>query len=257
VASALAPVRPTNQRAKKRPRSGLRSLTKVLLSVGLGVTTFVLGGEWALHQPFFGVQHVRFVGLVHERPQAVLGVSGLASHPAMLGLSSSSLDQRLTSFPWIGGVSLTKHWPNSVVVTVRERVAVAVAFDPHHVLQYVDRSGDDLGPAPLQANLPTLSFVNATKPTWPFARAGRSAAYVAGLLPRAFSAQVSVVSEDDHGIVTLKMTTPVSFVLGPPTDLKAKFVSIASVIAHSTLHAGDVVDVSVPGALAVTGPPLT
>jgi hypothetical protein len=51
------------------------------------------------------------------------------------------------------------------------------------------------------------------------------------------------------------MTTPVSFILGVPTQLHAKFVAVASVIAHETLRPGDVVDVSVPGALAVTGPP--
>jgi hypothetical protein len=50
------------------------------------------------------------------------------------------------------------------------------------------------------------------------------------------------------------MTSPVSFVLGEPTELHQKFVAIASVIAHSTLVAGDVVDVSVPDELAVSGP---
>jgi hypothetical protein len=63
-----------------------------------------------------------------------------------------------------------------------------------------------------------------------------------------------VISEDAHGDVTLKMTTPVSFVLGPAQNLHAKFVAIASVIAHSTLVPGDVVDVSVPDELAVTPP---
>jgi hypothetical protein len=42
--------------------------------------------------------------------------------------------------------------------------------------------------------------------------------------------------------------------LGPPTQLKAKFVAVASVIAHSTLRAGDVVNVTVPDELAVSGP---
>jgi hypothetical protein len=50
------------------------------------------------------------------------------------------------------------------------------------------------------------------------------------------------------------MTTPVTFMLGPPTDLHAKFVAIGSVIAHSTLVPGDVVDVTVPDELAVTPP---
>jgi hypothetical protein len=66
---------------------------------------------------------------------------------------------------------------------------------------------------------------------------------------------VAQVSEDAKGVVALKMTTPVTFVLGPATNLHAKFVAIASVIAHSTLRPGDVVDVTIPGELAVTGPP--
>jgi len=74
-------------------------------------------------------------------------------------------------------------------------------------------------------------------------------------LPPAFASQVSVITEDDHGVVTFKMTTPVTFILGPPTQLHAKFVAIASVIAHSTLRPGDVVDATVPGELAVTGGP--
>ena len=83
---------------------------------------------------------------------------------------------------------------------------------------------------------------------------GRSAAFVASQLPKAFASQVSVITENSHGSVTLEMTTPVSFVLGPPTQLRAKFIAVASVIAHSTLGVGDVVNVTVPDELAVTGP---
>jgi hypothetical protein len=98
-----------------------------------------------------------------------------------------------------------------------------------------------------------LDYVHPRSALWPYAHAGRSAAYVASQLPPAFAAQVSVITEDDHGVVSFKMTTPVTFILGPPTQLHAKFVAIASVIAHSTLRPGDVVDATVPGELAVTG----
>jgi hypothetical protein len=77
---------------------------------------------------------------------------------------------------------------------------------------------------------------------------------VAAALPRAFSGQVDEIEVDAAGAVTLKMTSPVTFVLGETTELRQKFVAIASVIAHSTLRAGDVVDVSVPDELAVSGP---
>ena len=247
------PTPPAKPRSKRRL---LGPFAKVVVVVGILGTTVGLAGVWALHQPFLSVQHVRVIGLRHENAPSVLAASQLASHPAMFNLNSALIEQRLSSFVWIKSVTVTKHWPSSVVLTVRERTPVAVAFDAKHQLHYVDVTGHDLGVAPLGANLPTLVYASATNKSWPFLRAGRSTAFVASQLPRAFSSQVSVISENAAGVVSLRLTTPVSFVLGPPTDLRAKFVSIASVIAHSTLQAGDVVDVSVPGALAVTGPAL-
>jgi cell division septal protein FtsQ len=229
-------------------------LTKWLVSAGLLVTALAFGTQWVLHQSIFRVQHVTFVGLRHEGVVAVLQASGLSNHPSMINLSDTTVEKNLSSFAWIKSVQITKHWPNTVQVTVHERVAVAVAYTSAHVLEFVDDTGRELGTAPSTANLPTLEYVDPKATTWPFAKAGRSAAYVASQLPRAFSPQVSVISVDAQGSVTLKMTTPVSFIVGPPTKLHAKFVAIASVIAHSTLVPGDVVDVTVPDELAVTPP---
>ena len=217
------------------------------------LATFAVAGEWVLRQSYFRVQHVTFIGVRHEPLALVIAASGLEAHPTMLDVNASTIKANLTQFAWIDSVRLTKHWPNTVVVTVHESTAVAVAFNDKHVLQYVDRHGRDLGTAPLHANLPTLDYLDARSALWPFARAGRSAAFVAAQLPPAFSAQVSVVTENDHGVVTLKMTTPLTFILGPPTQLHAKFVAIASVIAQSRVRPGDGVDATVPGELAVTG----
>ena len=221
----------------------------------LALSTLGIAGVWLVHQPFLRVNHVLVHGLHHESVTAVLAASGLASHPPMIDVNAATIDRRLAGFAWIRDVRLTRRWPDTVILQVEERVAVAVAFDAARQLQYVDESGRDLGPAPLHANLPTLRYVGATGSTWSFQRAGRGAAYVASQLPPAFARQVSVISEAASGIVTLQMTTPVRFVLGPATNLEAKFVAIASVIAHSQLSPGDIVDVSVPGALAVTGAP--
>ena len=218
------------------------------------VTTLGAGAQWLLRTSYFRVQHVTFVGLRHENVRRVLRASGLERHPTMYGINAAAIQRNLGAFPWIVSMSIAKHWPSTLVVTVKESSAVAVAFDAHHVLQYVDAIGRDLGPAPPQANLPTLEYLNSTSATWPYLHAGRSAALVAGRLPTAFGAQVSVITEDVHGVVTLKMTTPVTFILGPATQLHAKFVAIASVIAHSTLRPGDVIDATVPDELAVTGP---
>jgi cell division protein FtsQ len=248
--NAAAPSR--RSRATRPPR--LRRLTKWLVGIGLLVTALVFAGQWTLHQSFFRVQHVTFIGLRHEGVVDVLAASGLSSHPSMMGLSDVTIEHNLSRFPWINSVEVTKHWPNSVVVTVHESVAVAVAFSSTHHLYFVDSAGRALGPAAANVNLPTLQYLDPTSSSWPYQRAGRAAAYVAGQLPRAFTTQVSSITDDAKGSVTLHMTTPVTFILGPPTDLHAKFVAIASVIAHSTLVPGDVVDVTVPDELAVTPP---
>jgi len=237
-----------------QPHRRVRKVTKWLLCLGILVTALTFATQWTLRQSFFRVQHVTFVGLRHEAPSAVLAASGLANHPSMINLSDAKIKKNLSTFTWINAVLVTKHWPNTVVVTVHESVAVAVAFTSKHVLEFVDDTGRALGPASLTANLPTLEYLRPTSSTWPFAHSGSGAAYVASQLPRAFSPQVSVITDDAQGSVTLKMTTPVTFILGQPTNLHAKFVAIASVIGHSTLVPGDAVDVTVPDELAVTPP---
>lgn len=238
----------------EEPRRRRHRLLKFSLVAILTVATLAAAGEWVLRQSYFRVQHITFVGVHHEPLALVEAASGLESHPTMMDVSSATVMANLSQFMWIDHVSLVKRWPNTVVVTVKEATAVAVAFGAKHVLQYVDVNGRDLGPAPLHANYPTLRFLDPKSATWPYAHAGRSAAYVASQLPPAFASQVSVISEDDHGHIELQMTTPVKFILGPPTQLHAKFVAIASVIAHTTLSPGDVVDATVPDELAVTGP---
>jgi cell division protein FtsQ len=237
----------------RRPRRRRFRALRFTMVVVLALATLGVVGEWVLRQSYFRVQHVTFIGVRHEPLSLVLAASGLEAHPTMLDVNAATVKTKLAQFAWIDSVRLTKHWPNTVVVTVHESTAVAVAFNAKHVLQYVDRHGRDLGVAPLHVNLPTLEYVHPRAATWPFTRAGRSAAFVAAQLPPAFSAQVSIITEDDHGVVTLRMTTPVTFILGPATQLHAKFVAIASVIKNSTLRPGDVVDATVPGELAVTG----
>jgi cell division protein FtsQ len=244
----------TRREGKESRKRGVGRLTKLLIFVAVLVTTAALGGQWVLHRSFLSVQHVSLVGVHHESVAEVLAATGLEAHPAMIDVSAASIERNLVGFPWISKVTLSKHWPDTVVVTVHENTAVAVAFNSHHVLQFVDATGQDLGAAPLRENLPTLAYAGTSRAAWPFEGGARGAAEVASQLPKAFASQVAEVSEDAKGDVTLKMESPVSFVLGPPDNLHAKFVAIASVILHTTLGVGDVVNVTVPDELAVSGP---
>jgi len=70
------------------------------------------------------------------------------------------------------------------VVTVHESTAVAVAFKRKHVLQYVIATDATSGRRRCTRTLPTLDYLDARSALWPFARAGRSAAFVAAQLRR-------------------------------------------------------------------------
>ncbi len=119
TAPPTAPRRATPVASREaRPRRRLRRLTKWLLSLGLIVTALALGAQWILHQSFFRVQSVQFIGLRHESSAAALSVSGLSTHPPMIDVSDAQIKERLSSFPWIDTVKVTKRWPHSLVVTV-------------------------------------------------------------------------------------------------------------------------------------------
>ncbi len=231
-------------------------LLKIVAGTALLGTTLFVGGQWLLHQSYLRVQHVVVTGAAHETPAQIMAVTRLDAHPAMIDLSQATLERRLAVYPWIGSISLIKRWPNTIDLAVHEVKAVAVAFDAHHLLQYVSAGGRDLGGAARQTNMPTLVTTPATlaAKSWPYEGPESAAALVASQLPVAFSTQVSQVVVDAQGNVTLQLTTPLRFFLGPATNLSAKFVAVASSIAHGSFVAGDLVDVTTPGELSVTGP---
>jgi len=234
-----------NHRVRRWPRR--------LIISALVVATLVLGVRWVLHRSYFSVEHVTISGLSHESYDAVLARSGLAGHPAMIDVNPGLVTRHVESFTWIRSATVQRRWPNTVAIVVHERTPVAVAHQGA-TLFLTDQFGHQLAPIARSTAFPLLEATGAPRTTWPFTTWAQPAARVAGALPAAFASQVAIVHVDRTGNVSLTLTSPLTFQLGPATNLRAKFVSIAAVIAHGTLHAGDVVDVSVPGTLTVTGP---
>jgi cell division protein FtsQ len=224
------------------------------------VATLISVGDWSLHRSYFSVRVVHINSLAHESRNYVMAVSGLNDHPAMIDVSDAVIVRRIERLRWVASASVTKKWPDSMTIHVVERVPVAVVYAAHHALERVDASDHYLDTVAVSRDLPLLEVVGRPiDAPWRFAPWSRAAAQVAGALPRELQNQVAAVRVTKHGVVSLRLTTPLTFVLGTPTQLTAKFESVASVIkasaVHSVaLHAGDVIDVSVPGTLTVSGP---
>ncbi len=223
------------------------------------MATGYVGGNWTLHRSFFSVQHVQTRGLVHESVAQVLSVTGLNLHPALIDVSDAVIERRLERLTWVRSATVTKRWPSTIVLSVIERSPVAVVYNQRHQLVRVDITGHALDVISLSRNLPLLEVVGrAIRAPWPFRPWSAAAALVAGALPAPLQAQVAAVRVSRLGALSLRLTTPLTFILGAPTQLTAKFESVAAVIKASAvnnvaLHAGDVIDVSVPGTLTVSG----
>lgn len=237
--------------SRSAPRRVSPRAVRLTLFIVFVLSSFTVGGEWLAHTSFLRVQHASVVGAIHEDAGKVLGKSGLLAHPTMLGLTDHAVLANLGQFAWVTGVQVQRQWPNTVVLRVYETHAIAVAYDSAHQLQYVGAEGQKLGPAPQNANLPTLSMAVSTR-KWPFSRIGLGAVAVAGAIPASFGNQVSRITEQANGIVKVELSTPVTFILGPAVDLEKKFVAMASVISNYTLSPGETIDVTVPGEIAVT-----
>jgi cell division protein FtsQ len=262
--AAHAPRDVRSAREPRAPRAPTRHGHRRRWLVASGIVVAVLlslsaAGYAALHSGLLAASTVTVTGARHETPRQVVDASGLAQGPSMLSVDPGVVAVRIErTFPWVASVTVTQHWPHTVSIAVTERRAVAVVPGPRGTTVLVDVTGRRLGPAPPREVLPRLEY--APTPGEPPATAATlSTAAVPGLLvaatlPPAFAAQVAVIQVTTSGWVTLHLTTPVSFVLGPASNLGAKYEDVAAVIARTTLHVGDVVDVSVPQAMTVTGP---
>jgi cell division protein FtsQ len=245
--------------ASRTPRSRRSSWMLGAVAALVVLVAAAGGADAALHSRLFAANHVNVIGARHESLPAIERVAGLADAPPMLSVNPAAISSRLeATFPWVQRATVSMSWPHTVSISITERQAVAEVRTKSGLLELVDITGRRLGPPGRGETLPILAVPSASTAV-ASAPSGLPAVaepglVVASTLPVAFKWQVAVVEVNALGWVTLELTSPVSFVLGPADDLGAKYEDVASVIASTTLHAGDVIDVSVPQAMTVTGP---
>jgi cell division protein FtsQ len=237
------------QRAKTKKR--LWIVGAILLVAGLGF------GAWTLlHTSLFSAKNLKVVGAVHESTAQVLAAGSLANHPPLISIDAGASEAGIDRLSWVKSSTVTLHWPSSVAVSVVERQPIA-AIAAIQGTALADETGRVLEisktpvPGPVSVAVPAGTKVTLGS-TLPARTLG--ALHVAATLPVAFKGQVATVQANHDGTVSLQLNTPVSVILGPATELSAKYQVIASVIAGATLHPGDVLDVTVPQASTVTGP---
>lgn len=248
-----------HSRITKRREAVLADKKRKRLLVVSGCAAFVLllVTGWAiLHLSVFRLHHLEISGNTHESRAVIESTAGLSGSPALIDLRAGTIEHQLQSLPWIKSASVSVVWPSTVKLVIHERTMAGAVKAPTG-WAIVDGNGRVLQRRQRQpAGLPIVQLATASVPP-----VGSFYAYnslqgftVAGTLPVAFKDQVSLIVVHRTGTITLHLTSPVIIELGQATELSQKYEDIAAVIAGATLHAGDVLDVSVPQSSTISGP---
>jgi cell division protein FtsQ len=236
----------TRQQGRRR----LRWLVVAAAVVLLGVGTWFL-----LHSSLFSARSVTVVGAVHETSAQVIAAAELSARPALLDVNTAAAARRVEQLPWVARASVHVAWPDGVRISVTEEVPRLAMSTAGGGWVTLSADGRVLGSSSTQPpGLVVLSGTGAPGgPGTVLPGSDLSGVRVATSLPASFAAQVTVVHVEPGGWVQLTMTTPISVDIGSATQLPEKYEDVTSILAHATLHSGDVIDVSVPDAPTVTG----
>lgn len=257
----MTPAQATAARPRMDPRIGRRRAEvtrargrrrlRVVLVVG-GLLAAGAGAVVVLHSSLFSARHVTVEGAGHTGRAAVLEAAGLRGSPPLIDVDGGAAATRVESLPWVGGASVTRHWPDSVVVRVTERVPVAVV-PGHGAFFLVDASGRVLERLPMApAGLPLLtSPAQPGRPGTTLGPAAQPGLVVVAVAARALPYRVAGVAVGPRGAVILDLGKAVRATLGAtvgtPSAVESKLAALASVLAGTAPTGPELIDVSVPG----------
>ena len=223
-----------------------------------GTVLLVFGGWAMLHSSVFSVRTVHVTGassLVHD---PVVSASGITNGRPLISIDTAAAATSVEAIPFVKTATVTLRWPSTVTIAITMRTPVAYVATGGRFAR-IDATGRVLARSPNPptkfAPIPLAMDVVGVSPRQPGSWLPNKAApavKVAAKVPPAFRGQVAKVVGNADGTVTLQMTSPVTIELGTADKLHAKFSDVAAIIAGTSLHAGDVVDVSVPQASTIT-----
>ncbi|MGH9030044.1 MAG: cell division protein FtsQ/DivIB [Acidimicrobiales bacterium] len=250
-------------RMRDRRVNATRARGRTRLRVVLGalvVATLACAGVAVLHTSAFSARHLTVVGAGHTPAVRILSVSGLADHPPLLDVDPGRVAARIETLAWVDSARVALHWPDSVVVVVKERIP-AVSVQDGGRFALVDATGRVLGyvAQPSAGTVPVLLGAGGAGTVGgPGSMLGHDAAgavETAAAIPGALRERVTAVELQAGGAVSLELGGALSASFGAPTDLEAKFDALASVLSGTRISGPARIDLTVPGEPSVESQP--
>ena len=236
------------RRAAGRPPTPWRRLV-----LGLGVVVLVLAvAAWVvLASPLLAVRTVQVDGVPGGAGDEVVTAAGIEVGTPLVRVDTAAAAARVGRLPQVASAEVTRGWPGTVVVTVVERVPVAVV-QTGGARRLVDAGGvlfeTITGPAP--AGVVPLE-VSAPGPDDAATRAALGAVTA---LPAEVRAELTGVAARTADDVTLTLTDGRTVRWGSAelTDRKAEVLgALLQQIEAGSIEPGALLDVSTPDAVVL------
>jgi cell division protein FtsQ len=189
-------VKGTDQAAPPAHRRAAVIVAAAVLLVAV-VVVWVVGFSSVL-----GVKTVTVRGETAGSADRIRAAAHIAAGAPLLRLDTEALARRVEKLPEIASASVHTAYPNAVVITVVERVAVGYV-ETGARFTLVDRTGDQFGSVAVRPRAIPLFAL----PDGPAARtSGAAVASVAAALPSILLSRVASIQAFDPNAITLLLT---------------------------------------------------
>ena len=231
------------------------------LVLGGGLVSVVLAGYGVTRSPLLDVDTVAVDGASHVPIAEVVDAAGLRHSPQLADVDPVTAAGRIQRLPWVFKATVTRHWPGRVEVSLLERTPVAafavVAAGPDReaggwaladATGRVLEHGPDLPPGMAVVDVPEA----APAPGAHVTPSGRLAIGVVESLPASLQDRVTRVDATGADDLRLVVVDGPAVHFGPPVQVRAKLVALATLLGREDLRGVAAIDVRVPTAPVLT-----
>lgn len=216
-------------------------------------TALVLTGLVIARSRVFDVDVITVTGARRAGPDTVRAAAAIAPGRAMTSVDLDAAEARVEALPWVAAATVTRRWPGTLSIGVRERVPVAVSGEGAGAA-VVDGDGIVLGAATSADRLPVAGPGAVVGPGDRLPAAQRRIVRVLAELPADLRAEVAEGTVGANGL-GLVLRDGIVVDLGDPTRIGAKADRITVLLAKADRATMATLDVTVVDAPAVTRRP--
>lgn len=208
-------------------RRRLRWVIALLSLLGLALVAVAV-----VFSPLLDVDRVTVAGQFRTDPGDIVAAGGVGRGEPLARVDLAATARRVEELPWVARATVVRDWPGTLHYRVTERVPVAAVEGPDGAWMAVDGEGRVLAALDAEPDdLPAVEgstiavSVGATAPA-----DDRGAFTLAAAIPAAARPLVDAVVLEAGGGLSVRLASGGVATVGPPEDLAAKGIALASVL---------------------------